>query len=137
MVDKPNVTDKDADVETMDTDAGVETDASDKSAAADKSAATDTAAVLTWEWPDERVLTMYPCWAVRRVDEKSASADGRICNMEWEDKVFTDVSVGMVVGESLSDSFEVTIPMLVNKKHVGIDQELLLMAADRKAPRSE
>ena len=49
--------------------------------------------------------------------------------------MFTDVSVGMVAGESLSDSFEVTIPMLVNKKHVGIGKELLLMVEDRKAPK--
>ena len=127
---QPTVVADAAGVTTKDDDAGEATGDNDKSDAK------DTAPVptnLSWVWPEDKTLSMHPCWAVRRVDPKANAHDNLICNMGWEDKMFTDICVGMVAGESFSETVEVTIPMLVNTQHVGMHQELLLETCIKKA----
>ena len=101
----------------------VNTDAKDKKAG-------DNGGAPTWEWPTDRQLSMYPCWVVRRVTEKTSAAEKLIVNMEWQDRKFTDVGVIAVTGDSLSETHEVTIPCLVNTARVVKHAELLVEIAE-------
>ena len=76
-------------------------------------AAMETQAFETYAFDGKE--TMHPIWAVRRLTHaQAATVEPRPVKMSWVQKEFSLVAVGSVCGDSVSTTYQVTVPFLSN-----------------------
>ena len=113
-------------------------EAVEQSAASDPAANSFEAAVAaaqapspSWEWTGTE--SMHPYWAMRRVPPSKADGTHRL---ELKQVTLTNVGVGIIAGESVSVTTEVTVPYLTNPEQMLKHGEIVVYI-DQPAPTSQ
>ena len=84
----------------------------------------------SWKFPETKLCSMFPFWAVRRATDKGIEDEKLEVNMDWQDKLVSVVGMSQVSSESCSETIEVTIPCLVNTEKVRAGTQLVVRIDD-------
>ena len=76
-----------------------------------------------WTWTGDE--SMHPYWAIRRQTEKQTKPE-HPSNMMYKELSFTCVTVGTVMGKSMTTTTQVTVPFLTNQVEIPQETELSL-----------